>query len=148
MNPEAAQTYVEALLDYQYDLLFARTPPWGVNHAEFIFVQTARIIKAHENIRQSILAQIEQTLFCLSLAEPNGETRPRRFVPDDFIWFLAHLTRWAEFKEIAKRLEGTPADKWKSNPAKCSSQMLKDALTNEWEDREFYESFSGTSGWV
>jgi hypothetical protein len=65
MDSDSAQDYFEILLDYQYDLLFVRQ--WGVNHTEFIFVQTAKVIQAHDNVRKSFFTKTEN-LTCASTA--------------------------------------------------------------------------------
>ena len=72
---------------------------------------------------------------------PNKK-RPKNFVPDDFIWFFIHLTRWPEFEEIAQNIEGTTIDPWVTNPACKSSELIREALNDNWEDKEFYETFS------
>lgn len=147
MDTEAAKEYIETLLDYQFDILFLRNA-WGVNHAEFIFVQTARILTSHEELRNWFLNKIEETLFNKVTKNIESKVRPKGFVPEEFIWFFAHLTRWPEFTDFAKRIEGTSFDAWQTNPARKSSQTLREAMSENWEDREFYETFSGTGEWV
>ncbi len=89
MDSVSAQDYFEILLDYQYDLLFVRQ--WGVNHTEFIFVQTAKVIQAHDNVRKSFFTQTENTLLSGYLIDSNIKTRPKGYIPDDFIWFLVRV---------------------------------------------------------
>lgn len=146
MDSDSAQDYFEILLDYQYDLLFERQ--WGVNHTEFIFIQTAKVIQAHDNIRKSFFTKTENTLLSGYLIDSNTKTRPKDYIPDDFIWFLAHLTRWHEFVLICDKIKSSPFDKWSSNPLVKSSDVLADALSDNWEDRDFYEVFSGNADWL
>jgi hypothetical protein len=147
MDTKAAQEYVEILLDYQYDLLYGRSH-WSVNHAEFVFVQTARVLKVHDELRSWFLQKVEDTLYGRIEPEPNSRARPMDFVPDDFIWFFVHLTRWQEFLVLAEKIQGTQADSWKTNPLRLTSRSLMDALRDDWEDRDFYETFSGTGTWI
>ncbi len=141
MEIEAAKKYVETLLDYQYDLLYVRHS-WGVNHAEFIFIQTARVIIEHAEIRKWFFEKIEHTLFSQETYNTDNNTRSINFIPDDFIWFLAHMTRWIEFNDIANKISGKEEDTWKSNPCRKSSEVLLEALSDNWEDRDFYEEFT------
>jgi len=147
MDTEAAQEYIEILLDYQYDLLQARVQ-WGVNHAEFLFIQIARVLNVHDELRSWFLRKVEDTLFGRVELDSSTTIRPPGYIPDDFIWFFAHLTRWPEFSVLAERIKGTLADPWKTNPLRLTSRTLMDALQDDWEDRDFYESFSGTGSWV
>ncbi|MDO8332099.1 MAG: hypothetical protein Q7T36_16665 [Fluviicoccus sp.] len=139
MEIEAAKKYVGVLLDYQFDLL--HTQQWGLNHAEFLFIKATEFILEHPPLKSWILGLIEITLkehFGTSLP---GGSRPKDYVPEDYIWYLIHATRWNEFYNIAESLKGTPVDLWTSNLITTSSSTILAALDDDWEDQEFYESF-------
>lgn len=143
MDTEYTQAYVDMLLDYQFDVLYTRNC-WGVNHAEFIFVRTLVFLDVHPELRSWLMGQIESTLFRNSELD-NFVKRPAGFVPEDFIYFLVHATRWPEFETLAERLSKDPIDVWRNNPYKRSSVLLREALQDDWEDRDFYERFGGVN---
>ena len=148
MELEATKEYIKQLLDYQYDLLYVRD--WGDNHAEFLFKQTTRVIIENELVKSWIIKLVEHTLFNFNKIDtgPSTKIRPDRFVPIEFIGYLVHKTRWPEFSKLADKIENSDADTWKTNLITKSSQMLKEALSDTWEDREFYEEFTGKNDWI
>jgi hypothetical protein len=142
MESEEAKLYIASLLNYQFDLLYAQNN-WGENHAEFLFIQTSRVLLSHSEIKQWFLQKIELTLN--NFIQPvTGNVRPEEFVPLEYILFLAHQTKWPEFEDIAKKLENSKADIWVSNPLVKSSETLRKSLSEDWEEKEFYETFMGT----
>ncbi|RZU47956.1 hypothetical protein EV700_0925 [Fluviicoccus keumensis] len=139
MNAETRKGYLEILLDYQFDMLFVRN--MGVNHAEFLFVEAWKSLEECPEIRPWFMEMMERTL--LGGVVQSGITkRPEGFAPDDFIWFLAHASRWPEFHVLAARLSKDPGDVWITNPLHRSSEMILAALKDDWEDRDFYQTFS------
>jgi len=146
MESEAAKSYISTLLDYQYDLLYLNNS-WGENHAEFLFAQVSRVLVAHPEIKGWFLSKVETTLFNFN-GVVNDKSRPKDFIPSEYIWFVAHLTRWPEFEELAKELESSNSDAWSSNPLIKSSEVLRQSLKNDWEERDFYEAFVGEQNWV
>jgi len=142
MHPDSAKQYVELMLDFQFDLLYGKEC-WGVNHAEFLFVRAASVISEHAPLREWILSKIEQSLLVDQYS--TEEQRPPGFVPWDFVCFLAHQTRWSEFIEMAQVIKESPADVWPGNPLVRTSTELQNALSDQWEDQEFYETFTKTS---
>lgn len=140
MDTQARKAYVKMLLDYQFDMLFTRQ--WGVNHAEFLFVQAWEILEECAEIRPWFMGMIEHTLLLGGVFQSGITKRPDRFVPDDFIWFLAHASRWPEFNALAERLRKEPRDVWASNPLYRSSEVIVAALQDDWEDKEFYRAFA------
>jgi len=145
MDPSTARDYFEALLDYAFDLTYVRS--LGENHVEFLYVQCARVAETYSPIRPKLLEDMEQSLMRQYTVENDAVKRPDGLIPSEFIWFLAHHTRWPEFEEMAERISTLPEDVWRSNPLRRSSVALREALSDDWEDSEFYSSFSGSQPW-
>jgi len=142
VDTEATISLVNVVLDYQYDMLWARNSPWGVNHAEFLFVEAARLITSDPGLREWTISSVEYSIRQGYEANGGATPRPKGFLPHEFVMFLVHYTRWPEFSSLAIRLRGSPVDIWRSNPCHTWSQQLDAALQDDWEDREFYASFN------
>lgn len=145
MDRESARTYLGALLDASFDLTLVRQ--FGENHVEFLYLQIARVLETDPWLRAVALEDIERSLLLQQTIRAEVAHRPEGFVPSELVWFLAHRTRWPEFRALADRLSGSPRDVWASNPVRRSSTTLRDALSDTWEDAEFYASFSGRQAW-
>ena len=145
MDQSVARDYFEALLDYAFDLTYVRN--LGENHVEFLYVQCARVAESYDSVRTMLLADIEMCLVRQYTVENGTKSRPAGLVPSEFIWFLAHRTKWPEFEEIAERISALPEDVWRSNPLRRSSVELRAALSVNWEDSDFYSSLSGQQPW-
>ena len=142
MDTEATISLVDVVLDYQYDMLCVRNSPWGVNHAEFLFVEAARLITSDPGLREWTISAVEYSILQGYEANGGAKSRPKGSLPHEFIMFLVHYTRWSEFSSLAIRLRDSPVDTWRSNPCLTWSQQLDAALQDDWEDREFYASFN------
>lgn len=143
MESSAAIELVEILFDYQYDMLMVRVGPWGMNHVEFLFDEAASIIETHPDLKQWAMDAFESSIrsgFEMRLGFPK---RPAGFVTADFILYMVHRTRWCEFRDLAKRLEGSSVDLWRSNLTTRWSGAIREAIDDEWEDREFFKRFAG-----
>lgn len=140
MADEAAQAYVETLLDYQFDLLWVRN--YGLNHAEFLFTEAARVLKQYMGIRSWFLELVESSMLQhRGVIDGRIQVRPQSYVPDAFVLFVVHRTRWAEFRDLAARMRDRTEDIWLTNLLDRWSEKLASALRDDWEDREFYEIF-------
>ena len=126
MDSQAAKAYLQALLDYQFDLLRRRPDPWGLNHAEFLFSQAATTVFDHPEIRSWFVELVRDSVFGKELLLP------------EFILYFAHVSRWPELVAIAKDIQRHAADPWPANPAITWSSELSQALSDTWPDREFY----------
>ena len=144
-HDDAAAEYLELLLDLQFEVLWARGT-WGVNHAEFLFLQTARILRESPSLRQPFLSMVERCMVASAVLDGATKSRPPGFVLHEFIEFFVHFSRWPEFKDLAQRMSVLPQDVWQSNLITTWSGKIRGALSTDWQDREFYESFSTGSG--
>jgi hypothetical protein len=145
MDTEAARSYVELLLDYQFDMLWPK--PWGLNHAEFLFVQTAETIRSRPELREWFMVPIELNVHGAPAIDGTTANRPAGYVLPDFILYFAHISRWPEISDLATRVRGTPADVWHANLIDTWSEKITSALSDQWEDRELY-SFTGAASAV
>ncbi len=148
MDTESALRYLDVLFDFQYEMLDRPGSIWGENHVEFLYIQSARVLEAHQEIRARFFESVRHTLRRSRKFEEGVLERLPDQVPEGFIWFLAHKTKWREFSIIAAELQGTPQDIWPSNPFRKSSEQILEALSEDWEDKEFYESFVGKGTWL
>ena len=146
MESEEVKLYIASLLNYQFDLLYVQNK-WGENHAEFLFIQTSQVLFNHSELKPWFLKKVESTLQNFNLPV-TGKVRPEEFVPVEYIGYLAHQTRGPEFEVLAKKLENSESDVWGSNPLVKSSETLRRSLSNDWEEKDFYETFTGTKAEV
>ena len=145
MHDDSAAEYLELLLDLQFEMLWARAD-WGVNHAEFLFVQTSKTLVEYNSLRQPFLSMVERTMLSSKFHDGATKSRPPSFVPHEFIEFFIHFSRWPEFNALAQRMSESPQDIWRTNLITKWSSTIQDALSDNWEDRDFYESFSAAAG--
>ena len=141
MKLEYAQEFGETLLDYAFDILWIRST-CGVNHAEFIFVRFAEHLKDYPALKGWFLKQLKSTLDrkWLNLAEETK--RPKDFLPSEIVEYIAYVTRWPEFRDLASiKLSEMSDDQAYLMNRNLASSILK-ALDNEWEDVDFYRSLS------
>ena len=136
MHPDGAKDYVEVLLDYQFDLLWKRG--FGNNHAEFLFAQASAIICRYPELREWLVSQIRSNVFGSYRIDGNTLLRPAGYIPHEFIFYFAHVTRWPELGNIANEVRGSSSDELLDNPFNKWSTKLAEALTDDWEDRDFY----------
>ncbi|MBW8310387.1 MAG: hypothetical protein K0M64_00005 [Rhizobium sp.] len=145
MDSSAKRDYLDALLDYAFDMTYVRS--LGENHVEFLYVQCARVAELDDTIRLWLLEAIERSLVGQSTIENGAIRRPDGFIPSELVLFLAHRTKWPEFDKMADRISSLPEDIWRSNPLCRSSVALREALRNDWEHSDFYSSFSSPQPW-
>jgi len=139
MNSEYAIDYGETLLDYAFDMLMKRET-CGVNHAEFIFVRTTEHIKEYPELKEWFIGKLKSTLENNWLNVGAETQRPIQFIPRELVEYIAHITRWDEFKHIAlKELEKHKNDQAYLMNRNLPSSILE-ALETDWEDVEFYPS--------
>jgi hypothetical protein len=136
MESEAAKQYVEALLDYQFDLLWCQQ--FGVNHAEFLFAQTLGAISKHPELRAWFIQLVQRHIESRTVVDGNMTKRPKGFVDREFILYVVHSTRWPEFSALASQISRAPEDTIPDNPVLRWSSEISDALSDVWPDREFY----------
>jgi len=139
MESRALQEYLAAVLDYQFDMLWNRQ--LGEGHTEFLFAHALELLGRDQSLREWFFDLVRFTTSPEApVIDGRTEQRPARYVPDSFILYAAHVTRWPEFESLARTLKGARDDLWPGNPAKRWSSEILAALRRDWEDREFYES--------
>lgn len=139
MDIEFAEQYGEALLDYSFDMLWRRET-CGVNHAEFIFVRLANLLKEHAGLKQWFVKNLDSTINNEWLNLVNEKQRPNGFMPCELIEYIAHVMKWHEFEERAI----AELEKHRDNQIYLMSRNLPasilEALKDDWEDIDMYES--------
>jgi hypothetical protein len=144
--PDCAIELVEVLFDYQYDMYCLRQGPWGMNHLEFLFLEAARIIESHPELRPWTIRAFHYSMLQRFENNISQRPRPKGFILQEFILFFVHRSRWPEFASLATALKGTAADLWHSNLIDTWSAKIEGALQDSWEDREFFSSFGVIGG--
>lgn len=142
MDIEYAEQYGETLLDYAFDMLFKRDT-CGLNHAEFIFVRLSELLNEYDDLKLWFLNNVKSTLRGTWPNLVKEHKRPRGYVPEELVEYIAHVKNWQEFNEIAlSELEKHQADEIYLKSRNLPSSILE-ALDRNWEDRDFYKSLGG-----
>ncbi|WP_196158673.1 hypothetical protein [Reinekea sp. G2M2-21] len=98
MEIEYAKEYGETPLDNAYDMLWVRST-CGCNHAEFIFVRFSEHLTEHPDLKTWFLDELKVTLSKDWLHLAKETKRPAGFIPSELADYIAHVTRWPEFKK-------------------------------------------------
>jgi hypothetical protein len=139
MEIEYAKKYGEILFDYAFDMLFLRETS-GVNHAEFIFVRLTEHLQEYAELKGWFLDNVLSTIARESPILAEEKIRPLGFVPEELIEYVAHATKWSEFKQIAQaELQKHKHDTVYLNNRNIPNSVLA-ALEESWEDIDFYPS--------
>jgi hypothetical protein len=140
MELNEGKRYLNVLLDHVFDLLYVHC--FGVNHAEHVFVQIWKLLaNENDNLKSWFFEQVRKNLLCDDKDVTKIKVRPEGFIDDDLICFLAHATKWDEFKDIAEERASKLNELKTLNDTHDISIRLLEALKDEWEDRDFYYSF-------
>lgn len=141
MDNQNTKTYISALLDFVFNLSHQRQ--FGVNHCEFLFVQIWSILSERPALKSWFLELVSKTVSNTSIDLSNEGVRPSWFVDGDLICFIAHLSRWSEFTEIADRRKFELKESGALTGSRDISDSILESMTDEWEDRDFYKLFAG-----
>lgn len=140
MDPLWKRKIFEAVLDYQFDMLWRRG--MGEGHADFLYAHGVSLLRQSDDLRTWFQELVQySTSRRAPVIDRRTLARPEKFVPESFILYAAHATRWQEFHELATARKGSLDDVHAGNAAKTWSEMLALALRDDWEDRELYASF-------
>lgn len=138
----AAPKSIAGLMDEAYLVLYR--DDLGVNHAEHLFQRVLDILKEDADAREWFLRRSAEEIisgpqaFCL----PFPTRRPADFVDDALMCYVAHATRWKEFAEACRvrMLSKAYLEKF-SGCCDFADDVMK-ALSDDWEDRDFYRLFT------
>jgi hypothetical protein len=139
MEFEAAKKYVSILLNHIFDLLFINN--LGVNHAEHIFIQVSEILQNNSQLKDWFIELVRFNLLRDEQDMTQIVNRPEWFVDPDLILFVAHATKWQEFEDIAKDRKSKIHTLKTLGNEREFSDLLIDALSDDWQDKDFYRSF-------
>lgn len=131
---------ISGLLDEAYEILFLKK--LGVNHAEDVFIKILDVLK-HDPIAKDWFV-LKSTAQILSGGQVimGEKKRPSGFVDEDLIYFIAHATKWDFFFRACEQRKLSKAYLKKLDWSRDYADYLNDALSPNWEDREFYKYFS------
>lgn len=140
MNLELPPNQLEALLDEAFQILFVKQ--MGLNHAEPVFIRILDLLRTDPDAKTWFMEQMtnEVTLDC-PIVPAGTMDRPKNFIDDDLICYIAHATKWDGFTKAVsiKKSTETYANKLLGN--RDIADLVEDALSDNWEDRDFYQSF-------
>lgn len=141
MDNESAKSYVTILLNHVFDLLYVNN--FGINHAEHDFLKIGETLINHENLREWFVLKVEQTISPenANANVTNMSARPEWFIDGDLICFLAHTLRWNEYSDIADRRKLYLKNSGRILGSRDISDSILEAMSDDWEDQEFYECF-------
>lgn len=140
MDDKFAKLYVMTLLDYVYDLLHVKN--FGVNHAECLFLQIWNVLSTQPKIKTWFLECVCKSIKSADMSFLGTENRPDWFVDGDLICFIAHISKWEEFSEIANQRKQHLLTSGAILGSNDISDAIIEALKDDWEDQDFYEYFS------
>lgn len=139
MEFESAKKYICLLLNHIFDLLFVNN--LGVNHAEHIFIRVLEILESNSQLKDWFVDQVRHNLLMDEQDVTGLLSRPDWFIDPDLILFIAHATKWKEFEDIAHERKLKLSTLVTLNQEREFSDVLLDALKEDWEDRDFYRKF-------
>ncbi len=139
METKLGIDYLNTLLDHAFDLLFVKQ--YGVNHAEHIFSRVLDVLINDKELKIWFLTLAEKNLLSDEQDMTKFKVRPSSFVDPDLIFFIAHATKWQEFRIIAQRRKEVLSELKTLNHTKDFSENLLESLEDNWEDSDFYQSF-------
>jgi hypothetical protein len=128
----------QEILNGIFEMLYV-SRGYGENHAEPLFKDILKIVTQSDESRKDFLTAVKVSLFTPYTCQLGDTQRPGHFVPEELIYYVAHVTTWPEFSEIADSLIGRDVDIDKGNPLVTSSGKIRAALSASWEDRDFYD---------
>jgi hypothetical protein len=131
---------LNGILDRIFHILYVDS--LGVNHAEPFFVEALDLLRTSEDARAWFLKRAAEDIVHGAQVIMAGQSdRPSNFVDSDLICFVAHATRWQEFATASKERMLSASYAKKLPGSEDFADAIEAALSNDWEDREFYKSF-------
>jgi hypothetical protein len=115
----------------------------GLNHVEPLFQQVLEIVHNDSNAREWFLEEMAREVVSGGQVANQELDMPMNFIDADLICFIAHATRWGEFSDACNQRKLEQGYLSKLPGSKDIADMVIDALADDWEDRDFYQAFSG-----
>ena len=140
-------TNLMRLLDEAFDILYAKN--LGVNHAEPVFIGILDNLRTNASARQWFMQKAVQEITSgphVIPATAYQNPRPPDFVDEYLISYIAHATRWPEFAAACETRKLSSAYARKMPGSHDIADDVDAALSDNWEDREFYPTLSATDG--
>ena len=140
MKINSDETYLEELLNEIFHITFVKD--LGVTHAEPLFHKMLGLLQKKSDVKKSFLKKVRSNLLSNEVDMTSMSERPLDFVDPDLVFFIAHLTRYEEFRTFAfERKENIDSIKvLAGNTNRDYADLLLDALDDDWKDRDFYNT--------
>lgn len=130
------------LLDDAFKILFIDN--LGVNHAEPVFIKVLEILQNDSTAKAWFLEQAtKKIIFGGGVILAGTTSKPVDFIDYDLVCFVAHATRWPEFADASRIRKQSKTYIEKLPGSRDYADEIDAALSDDWEDREFYQSFGG-----
>ncbi len=139
MELDIGRKYLHLLFNHIFEILFVNK--YGVNHVEHIFVRVLFLLSESIELKSWFLDLAKKNLISDETDLTMFNNRPEWFIDPDLIFFIAHATKWNEFKLMAEERKSILASITTLNDEHDFSELLFDALEDNWEDRDFYNYF-------
>lgn len=131
---------LETFLDEIFQALFV--DQMGVNHTEHLFVKILELLQSDDEARACFMKHTTNEIVGGCPVIPSGTIkRPLNFIDEDLMCFIAHATRWKEFKIAISVRKATKTYTSKLQGSKDIADLIEEALTDDWQDKEFYQWF-------
>jgi len=129
--------YAERLLDiYIQSVINILDSNFGVDRAENTMFDAIGLLKDYSELKPVFLRKVVNTFAIRSRDAFDCNT-----VPEEFIELCAHELRWPEFLELARDRVKTFFHDDIALAVGDVSNSIRDAYSDEWEDREFYRHY-------
>jgi hypothetical protein len=133
-------TELADVLDEAYVLLHQEN--LGLNHAEPTFNRVLEVLFQEDDARQWFLKRSMAEIISGGTVVNSSEKRPPNFIDSDLICFVAHATRWSEFSVACENRKSNREYIGRLPGSKDIADMVAEALSDNWEDKDFYRAFS------
>lgn len=130
-----------SVLNEAYKLLHQENR--GLNHVEPVFQRVLEIVLNDSNAKEWFLEKMTREVVSGGQIADQESDMPSNFIDADLMCFIAHATRWSEFGDACKNRKLEQAYLSNLPGSKDIADMVSEALADDWEDKDFYQTFSG-----
>lgn len=131
---------IRYLLDEAYEILFLKN--LGVNHAEDTFVKILDILNHDHTAKEWFVLKTTEQILSGGQTISGEKKRPSDFIDEDLICFVAHATKWEFLFEACAQRKLSEDYLKKMDWSRDHADYVAEALSPDWEDRDFYKYFS------
>ena len=129
------------LLDEAFRILFQEN--LGLNHAEEVFTNSLKLLQSNNTDKTWFIEHAKNEIVSGGEVISKADNRPEHFIDSDLICFIAHATRWNDFKQAVSLRKNTSEYKHKLPGSSDIADLVESSLADDWEARDFYQLFEG-----